>query len=653
MSSSMTGNALLSSLSLGTREIPNRVVWGAHRTNLAENGYPGKKLAAYYTTRAKGGCGLIVIGELTIFPNDRPYEKMLEVYSDQCLEELGRLVEALKKEGTRVVAQLVHRGFQSSGMISRLPLWGPVAMADVSNCELCKEMEVEDIAALSIAFAEAANRLQRIGFDGIEVSIGTYSLLRQFLSPMTNTRSDDYGGDLSARLKLSLEVLQAVRDVVQNDCFLGVELCLDELFWGALTTEETIPAAVEISKSRLADYFSATVGTYYNTNLEHAAMHHPEGFILEKAVALKAAVDVPVMAGNRILGPQMAERVLEENQIDMIRWVRPLICDPDLVNKFKTGKEEIVHCAYDNQDCMGRVARNKPVGCIQNPWVGREDGDKGQKSILCPESKRVTIVGAGPAGLMTALTAAQRGHQVQVFDRLSEPGGQLCLARRGPGRADIYTVIDNIIRRLTLLGVPIHLGVDVSEADILSDAPDVLILATGAGSDNKPFPGEYGPPQVLNVWQVLTGEFDIGDRVLLIDEDGHYRAASTAEYLADQGKKVDILTSEQFVGPDLAMQGDLSDVRTRLHQKGVRFYSTLTVKRIDGKQVTAQNKFTGETVLFNDHDAVVLATSLKANDHLYCSLKEKLPIVLRAGDCITPRRVGQAIWEGFQAAGSI
>lgn len=651
MTLSPNGPTLLSPLVLGNENVPNRVAFGAHRTNLAKNGHPGKKLADYYLARARGGCGLIIIGELTLHPNDRPYEKMLEIYSDQCLQELGQLVEKIHKEGTRVVAQLGHRGFQSSGMISRLPLWGPSPVADVINCELCKEMEAEDIQDVISAFSVAAERLQHIGIDGVEVSIGANSLLRQFLSPLTNMRTDVYGGDLNSRLKLSLEVLQAVQNAIHDDCFLGVELCLDEMFWGGLTPEETTPAALEIRKQGLADYFSATVGTYYNTNLEHVSMHHPAGFLMEKAAAVKAAVDVPIMAGNRISGPKMAERELTEERADLIRWVRPLICEPELVNKLSAGQEEtIVHCAYDNQACMGRVARNKSLGCIQNPLAGHENVFKEAFINTGGKSKTVMVVGAGPAGLMAALTAARKGHRVKVFERMAEPGGQLCLARRGPGRDGIYSVVEGLFRRVTSLHVPIHFGVHISEAEVLNESPDGLILATGACPDESPFPGEYGPPHVLTVWQALSNEFDVGSKVLLVDEDGHYRAAGTAEYLADQGKQVDIMTSEQFVGPDIAAQGDLGDVRTRLHQKGTRFYSALRVKRIENDHVVAEEKFTNDTVIFKDYDTVVLATPPIADDGLYMALKKKLPLVLRAGDCIAPRKVGQAVWEAFQAA---
>ncbi len=642
---------LLSEIDLGPRTAANRIVLGPHRTNLAGSGVPGDAWGAYFLERARGGVGTIVLGELTLMANDRPYDPMIEVYDDRALELLAGVAAKLKHEGALVLAQLNHRGFQSSGVKSRLPTWGPVAMADVINCETCKAMEPEDIEDLVDCFALQAGRLRRAGFDGLEVSIGPNSLLRQFLSPMSNHRSDAHGGDLTGRLRLCLEVLAAVRRAVGPDCLVGVELCLDEKFWGGLTLEETIPAARQLAGPGGADYLAATLGTFYNLHLRRASMHHPPGLALDLAAALKQAVGVPVMAGNRITGPDEAEAALTQGAADLIRWVRPLVCDPALPAKLAADRaEDVVGCAFDNQDCLGRTNAHRGIACIQNPRAGREGKLSTPSAHPARDRKRVLIVGAGPAGLSAAFTLARRGHAPEVYDQNDEPGGQVRLARLAPGRSEIGRVVDNLVAALDRLGVPLHLGREMDLEAIMAAAPEAVILATGSRPKPRPVAGDYGPPGVLNVWQVLEGTYPIGERVLLVDEDGHHQAAGTAEWLADQGRRVEIITSEPYVGVELAGQGDIVDTKTRLLAKGVAFVCDQVVSGISDGGITTRDRYSGQVTMRRGYDTVVLVMGNTADDGLYRLLKGRLPSVQRVGDCVAPRRIGAAVREGFFGA---
>ena len=606
---------------------------------------------AYYGQRAQGGAGLIVVGELTLHPSDRPYEKMVQLQAGADLSGLKDLARQLHQEETLLLAQLNHRGFQSHGLINRRPVWGPGALADVVHGEVSQPMGQAEIQELIDAFAQAAVRLREIGFDGVEVSLGSESLLRQFLSPLSNHRQDEFGGELPGRLRFPLAVLGAVREAVGRDFPIGVELCLDEVFYGALSLEESLSAAQEIERQGLADFFSTAIGTYYNLYLTQASMHHPPGLTLDKTAALKEAVSVPVMAGNRIRGPEEAEEVLAEGKADLIGWVRPLICDPELPNKIVEGRAgEISRCVYDNQGCVGRSAVNRSVGCIQNPWAGRELGRPAVRTPSLGQSKRVMVIGAGPGGLAAGLALAEAGCEVTIYEREAVPGGQLRLARLGAGRAEIGGVIDNLVRGLERLGVSILTGREMDEASILAEAPDGLILATGSIPRPRPVPGDYGPPGVLNVWQALDESQPVGGKILLIDEDGGHRATATAESLAGQGKQVDILTSELFVGLDLAPIGDLSGSRQRLLAGGVRFICDKIVSRIEGTKVMAADKFSGEAMVFDDYQTVVLVMGHQSDDRLYQALKGRLEAVFRVGDCVAPRKIDAAIREGSQVA---
>lgn len=647
----MKQNPLLNSLELGSVTAQNRLVLAPHRTNLAEGGSTSKALTEYYLTRARGGVGVIIVGELSMMPNDRPYAEMIELYNNEALNDLAAMAAALRKEGALVLAQLNHRGFQSSGVISRLATWGPSPMADVVNCETCQQMEAQDIEALKQCYAEQAARLKEIGFDGLEVSIGPESILRQFLSPLSNHRQDEYGGDLQGRMRLSLEVLKHIRQAVGPDFPISVELCLDEKFWGGLTPEETIPLAREIEQSGLADCFAVSLGTYYNLHLVTASMHHPKGTSLELARALKNEIDLPVMAGGRLGGPDDCQEAVQSNAVDMVRLVRPLVCDPDFAAKLQAGRTEAIRrCAYDNQACLGRTNAHKSIGCIQNPKTGKEAKAKAEAASANSMVKKAVVVGAGPAGLAVAVGLARRGIQVSIYDQAEQPGGQVRLASRQPGRAELAMVIENLLADLQRQDVALHLGRKMDAASVLALKPDAIIIATGSGPRPNPVPGNYGPPKVLNVWQVLDEEHPVGERVLIIDENGHHQATGTAEYLADKGAQVEISTSEPFVGLELAGQGDIVDMRQRLLSKGVVFHSDTVAVEINDDGVLFKDKFSERTWQRTEFDTVVLATGNEANDDLYRQLKGHHSTLMRVGDCVAPRKIGAAVAEGFRTA---
>lgn len=639
---------LLSPIDVGSIRLRNRIVFRAHRTNLAGSGRVSEALTAYYQARARGGCGAVVVGDITFHPGDRPYEKMIEVYTEDGASDLEQLAQTVKADGASAFAQVVHRGFQSHGAISRLPLWGPVPTADVVYGEVCHKMGTDEISEVTDALAQGAAVIKQKCFDGVVVSIGPNSLLRQFLSPLTNSRDDEYGGDTAGRLRFSLDVLTAIREAVGLDFPVCVDLCLDEMFYGALGPEEALDVARRLDASGLVDLFFTTVGTYYNLNLARASMHHPAGLTLERVAALKEAVSRPVAAGNRISSPHMAEEVLSLGRADLIAWQRPLICDPELPNKLMEGREaQIVDCVYDNQGCVGRTNRDRTIGCVRNPWAGDES-----KQHAWPRSeaaRRVVVIGAGPAGMEAAHVAATRGHDVQLFEGEDEPGGQLRLARRQPGRAELGEVVNQMSARLERSGIRVRYGCRLDAAAVLELQPEVVILAAGSSPHPQPVPGEYGPPGVISVQDLIGEIHPVGKRVLIIDEDGHFKAPLAALLLADRGNRVEMMTSELFVGLDLAGQGDLSFMRQQLDSRGIPIHCDQVVSAIRGTEVETLNKHTGATHTWSGYDTVVTAMRQVPADNLYKALKGKGFCLLRAGDCVAPRRMDAAIREGHLA----
>jgi len=638
---------LFTKLAVGGIELSNRVCFLAHRTNFARRGRLNERHIAYYRRRAQGGCGLIIVGELSIHALDRPWEAMIEAFKPEVVDDYRRLTTAVHEFETRIFAQLNHHGFQSSGSITREAVWGPSAIADIEFGETAKPMETEDMATVVAAFARAAELAQAGGFDGVEIDIGPQSLLRQFLSPLSNYRQDEYGGSLENRMRLPLEVVDATRKAVGSDFTVGVRLCLDEKFWGSITIDESRQFAQRFEGTGQIDFINTSVGTYYNLYLTLASMHTPIGFTVDLVEQIKKSVSLPVMAGYQIGFPQMAEEILAEQKADVIGFARALICDPDIAQKAREGKpENIRYCVKDNKGCIGRINQKKMLGCIQNSMVGEESltGEESFQSAV--KNKQVLIVGSGPAGLEAARIARLRGHNVTVYEKDTHIGGQVNLIRKRPGRQAMAGVVRYLKHSLAELKVTIVTDTIVTAEFVAQQNPDAVVVATGSRPHPKPVPGNYGPPSVLDVWQVLNEAFPVGEKVLFIDENGGHHATATVEFLVDQGKKVRMVTSDLFIGIELGPLGDLYMARQRLLQKGVKFTSDVIIDEIEENVVKAREIYTNTPIQFEDYDTIILDMGNVAEDELYKQLKGQTQELHRIGDCVAPRGIDMAILEG-------
>ena len=624
-------------------ELPNRVCFMAHRTNFGQKGRLSDRHVAYYARRAKGGCGLITVGELSLSANDMPHASMIALYLPEAASDLRTLTQAVHQYDTKVFAQLGHHGFQSSGKITRQAVWAPSAMADIAFGETGKAMEEEDMAELIRSFTRSAEVVRESGFDGVEIDMGHESLLRQFLSPMSNQRQDRYGGSIENRMRLPLRIVEAVRGALGDDFTLGVKLCTDEKFWGGITLEESIQFARLFEQTHQVDFFQTDLGTYYNLYLLMASMHTPSGFTLELSEQIKQQVSLPVIAGYQIDFPKMAEDAVTQGKADAVGFVRALLADPDMVNKLRDGKAALIrYCARDNLGCVNRVNQSKSISCVQNPEVAR-DTDIAEKA---QSPKKVAVIGAGPAGMAAAVRAARRGHQVTVYEREDKTGGQVNLSRLGAGRGSMGQIVRYLKNTLTQLKVPIQMGAEMDTEQVLALKADAVVVATGCVPVSNPYPGDYGPPEVLTVWDVLQNSYPVGQKILFIDEIGNHSTLAVAELLADQGKKVDLVTNDLFVGIGITGLGDLYFTRQRLLQKGVGFQSDVAVERLEKRTVFARNVFTNTSITYDGYDTVIAATDFSANDQLYRTLKGKVAELYRAGDCVAPRGIEMAIYEG-------
>ncbi|MCG6911691.1 MAG: mycofactocin system FadH/OYE family oxidoreductase 2 [Deltaproteobacteria bacterium] len=643
-------NYLFSPLKIGPVVVPNRINFAAHLTNLSENHRISENHIYYYEARARGGCGLITTEELTVHPSDLAYDKLVDAFEPDVIPGFQKLTDTIHRYDTRIFAQLNHNGMQADGKISRLPVWGPSPGKDPLFRETSKTMTLDDIRECIDYFALSARHVKEGGFDGIELQLGHSSLIRQFLSPATNHRNDEYGRSFNNRMRFSLEVIHAVREAVGQNLAVGVRLNADEMHPdGGITHEEAKRIAKRMEQDGNIDFFDISLGTFHNLFLVEGSMHTPLAYAAPLSAGIRSVVSLPVYATNRINDPHLAEKILEQGKGDMVNMVRALIADPDLPNKARAGRpDDVRQCIACNQGCIGRMGMGYTIGCMQTPVTGNEKA-LGQGTMTPADiSKKVVVIGAGPAGLEAARVAALRKHRVVVFEKESEVGGQNRLAARVAGRQEIQGVTRWLIGQVEKLDIEPRLETTATVDAILAEAPDAVVVATGSRPRENPFPGDYGPPDVVNTWQVLSGEVETGPKVLFIDLNGHHHGTGTAELLADQGKTVHVLTPALFPGSALGPLQDLFLARRRLALKGVTYTPDIAVLEIQKKLVKGLNVYSNEMIDFEGYDTVVLAAGNVAEDALYFELKNKLEAVYRIGDCVAPRLTDAAIGDGHR-----
>ncbi|MBE0596993.1 MAG: mycofactocin system FadH/OYE family oxidoreductase 2 [Desulfuromonadales bacterium] len=646
---------LFSPLKFGTVELKNRISFQPHLTNFAVDCLPSERHMYYWGERAKGGAGLIITEEMSVHPTDRAYEKLIDVYHPEVIPGFKKITDYIHQFDTRIFAQINHNGQQCDGAISRLPVWAPSPMPDVLFRETPKEMEPEDIDEVARYFARSAVHVREGGFDGIELQFGHSSLARQFLSPLTNFRQDEYGGSLENRMRAPLMFISAVRKAVGRDFTLGIRLCADEMIPGGLTLTDVQEIGAIFEASGLIDFMDLSIATFYNLYLVEGSMHTPLGYTIPLAAGMRERIKLPVFCTGRINDPVLAEKVLAAGQADIIGMCRALICDPFLPKKAFAGQlEQIRYCIACNQGCIGRMGVNKLLGCVQNPAVGLEKEWGEGKLAKAAVKKKVMVVGGGPGGMWAAKMAGRRGHGVTLYDRKETLGGQILTAMKGAGREEFGVIIRNEKGQVDQAGVQVQLKVEVTAEQVLAATPDVVIIATGSVPKDHPVSGADGP-SIYNVWQVLDGHVELGElgeRVCLIDYDGHHRATATAEFLAIRGKTVHMITPSLFVGAELGPAQDLYLTRQRLLQKGVAFTPDIAVMEVGGeagaKVVKGFNVYSNLWQEWGPFDSLLLAMGQQVNDSLYKALKGKVKELYRIGDSVAPRKVDMAIWEGHR-----
>ncbi len=644
---------LVSPLTIRGKTAPSRIIFAAHQTNFGNHHRFEARHAAYYAARAAGGAGVIVLEGSVVHPSDWLYEYVIRGYDDQVVAGYHQTADAIHAHGALALAHLTHSGMQGSSHYSQAALWAPSPVPEVNSRELPKEMEPEDIAAVVAGFAQAARFASAGGLDGVEINAGQNSLVRQFLSPLTNMRSDEYGGDLQNRLRFARAIIHAVRDAVGNAAIVGLRLVGDEYApWAGLKPEDCAEIASLLTSDGQIDYVSVTSGSIFSTHMTRAGLYMPPGYAAHLAATIKAAVQVPVWAQGSIVDPRMAAGLLVEGQADAIEMTRALIADPDLPRKLRENRpEDIRPCMLSNQDNIIDQVQNPRLSCVNNPAAGYEAEAEFVTLPPATPARRVMVVGGGAAGLEAARVAALRGHIVSLYEKSETLGGTLRLAALAPGRDRLALAVDWLEQQVRKLGVAIYRGIDVTPVMVQAEAPDAIIVAVGGRPGrNTAVTIDQASVPILNARQVLQGEVPTPPgKVVIIDPIGDQVGMGVAEWLSEHGWQITVVTADMFVGQRLTASMELTAWNQRACARNIVFRPQLDVDRVEGRTLYGYDHFDRSEVRIEDLDLVVDVAFEVPQEDLYVALKNSGRTVIRAGDCVAPRYMSQAILEGYRA----
>ena len=503
---------LLSPIAVGKQILRNRVVMGSIHTRLENEPDPSRRLAAFYAERARGGVGLIITGGASPNFEGRIEEGAQILDSEEKIAEHQPIVAAAHAFGAKIALQVLH-----TGIYGKHPqLVGPGTKSSPVNRRVPRQMTADDIEKTVEDFGNCAVLAQKAGYDGIELMGSEGYLLTQFTAPRTNDRSDKWGGSFENRIRFPVEIVRNTRMLVGPEFLIIYRISAIDLVEGGLTGDEVDRLARALEQAGV-DALNTGIG-WHESVVPTIAYSVPRGAFAFAAARLKKAVSVPVMASNRINMPALAEEILAKGEADLISMARPFLADPEFVNKAASGRsDEINTCIACNQACLDKLFDGQLVTCLVNPKACHET----EFTDTLPEVKRrVAVVGAGPAGLACAASAAERGHYVVLFDADSEIGGQLNLARRIPGKNQEFTeLIRYFRRRLEKSGVELRLGKRVEVATMSGEGFDRIIIATGIRPRTPDFEG-VNHPKVVSYVDVILGKVKVGERVAIIGTGG-------------------------------------------------------------------------------------------------------------------------------------
>lgn len=639
---------------LGRTALANRLFVPAHTTNFGADHLPTERHVEYHRARARGGAGLIIFESIRVARESLGRPQGIAGYDRASIPRFARIAAAVHAEGVKLFGQVIHIGRQIDGDFERTASFGPSSERWSPTAAVPHAMNEDDMAAVIDAHVATAKNVLEAGFDGFEVHVGHGHLLQQFLSPLSNFRTDAYGGPEANRLRFPIAVLRAVRAAVGPAATVGIRVSASEFVDGGLTLADSLSLVPQLLDAVPLDFVNVSHSAYhmsYSLATQFADMHFDPAPFRECSREIRRALAsrghaVPVLAAGKYRTVAEAEAALAAGVTDMVGFARGHIADPALVAKSFAGREdEVAACVGCNQGCAGMVEKNLAITCLVNPAAGRE-AEWPSPPPRARATKHLVVVGGGPAGLEAAATAAERGHRVTLFEREPEPGGQLRWIRRMPARGDLLGLLAHQLRRAERAGVSMRFGTAVAVADVAALAPDLVLLATGSTPQRFALPlgGE-----AFTLEAALERPDALGGRVAFCDLTGELASLGAIEHLADLGKSVTVFTPVAGFAWRTTIYSTLA-TRKRLRDKGVRIVPLRAAKGFAGGTLTIEDVSTGELERHDGFDGLIVAQYNRADDALYAPLRAAGLAVRMAGDCLAPRTALEAVYEGHAAA---
>jgi len=617
-------DALLSPFRLKHLSLRNRVVSSAHAPGYAVDGLPGLRYQLYHEEKAKGGIALTMFGgSSNVAPDSGSIYGQIFVGSDRVIPAFRDFARRIHRHGAALMCQISHMGRRTTWDAGDwLPTIGPSVLRDPAHHSMPREMDSRDIRRVVAAFGDAARRCREGELDGCEV-MATSHLLGQFLSPLSNRRKDAYGGELGNRLRFLVEVLEEIRRRTGPDFVVGLRFSVDESDEGGFPAAEGLEIARRLAAGGLVDLFNVNVG-YGSTTPGLGAviptMDRPSGVHLELARQVREATGLPVMQAAKIADLATADHAVRGGYLDLVGMTRAHMADPHLVAKLRRGEAERIRPCVGAGYCVDRIYRGQDALCLHNVATGREE-TLAHDVPHAAARRTVVVIGGGPAGLESARVAALRGHRVVLFEAAQRLGGQLVLAAKAGWRRDLVGIVDWLSQEAALLGAELRLGVFADRDEVTAERRDVVVVATG-GTPAVELAGE-GADLVATAWDLLSGQAAPGEQVLIYDEAGGHAAVSLADWLAQGGTRIELVTADRHLARDV---GGLNYpvYLKHLYAAGVRQTPDhrLAAVRRDGNALVAtlRNEYTGDRCERRVDQVVVDQGTLPADD-LFCELK--------------------------------
>ncbi|MBT6093399.1 MAG: NADH:flavin oxidoreductase, partial [Rhodospirillaceae bacterium] len=620
-----TEDPLLQPFQLKHLTLKNRLMSTAHEPAYSEEGLPTERYRLYHREKARGGCALTMTAGSAIVAEDSPPAfGNLHAYKDEIVPWLRQLTDDCHEFDTAVMIQLTHLGRRTNWNHSDwLPVLAPSPIREPAHRAFPKEAEDWDLERIAANYADASARMQAAGLDGIEFEAYGH-FMDGFWSPATNTRTDEYGGSLDNRLRFTHSVIDAVRDAVGPDFIVGVRLVCDEDWERGLSRDEGVEIARRLVDGGGIDFLNVIRGHIDSDAAlsgvipvmgQRSAPH------LDFSGEIRAETKFPVFHAAKISDVATARHAIAGGKLDMVGMTRAHMADPHIGRKVAEGREHEIRPCVGATYCLDRIYEGHEALCIHNPATGREATMPQEIEKSEGPAKRVVIVGAGPAGLEAARVSATRGHNVVVFEAAPQAGGQVRLAARSPRRRDLMGIIDWRMERCTELGVEFRFNTYAEPSDILAENPNLVIIATGGLPNTSIL--DAGDELVVSTWDILSGDVAPGTDVLVYDDNGGHPALQAAEFLADAGSKVEIVTPERFFAPEIGGLNHVAYART-FQDRGVMLTINTRVGAVERDGNTLVAKLASDYTDLDKNrrvDQVVVEHGTLPLDDLYFELK--------------------------------